>query len=186
LAKGVSVSAAFDHFGLPISTPPTLDAEPVPESPVAKKPVGHTVAVITTVVTVVAAGVLGFTLFSALDVIHVVRLSKTLADASGLLAVTLVMSLLLFATLLVHIVCLFRVRPRMIPTLGLVINLLLPPLAAVIGAKIGVDLFSIHLSTEALVPGADLVESFRKSIEGAGADSGWVEGLVTALLSVLG
>ena len=180
------MSAAFDHLGLPISTPPPVEVVPILSDPPPRKSAWQSVAVTLAAITAVCAGVLGFILFAALDAIHVVRLSKTLGEASELLTAALIASLLLVATLLGHIVCLFRVRPKLIPTLGLVINLLLPPVAVLIGAKTGVDSFAIHLHAEALVPGADLVESFRKSLEGSGVDSGWVEGLVTALLGVLG
>lgn len=131
--------------------------------------------------TVLLSSALGGTLYLTLDAIDLAA-DKPLGDASWWLSLTVVTLCALLLCLLLTIVAVFRSRPRLKATLALVLALLLPPLAAFIGLKYGIEAFSARAGRELTDFTGELAAAIIEILAGTGIDPRPFAGLIKLLL----
>lgn len=136
-------------------------------------------------VSVVLSVLVGAFVFAALNVIRVADAEATLATSRAFVDATIVVAVLLLATLVGHIVMRGRKHPPTVPRVGFWLTLLLPWLSLVIGLRAGVGALAAHLRADATA-GADLRGTFERLLQQAGVDPGWATDLVSYLLGLVG
>lgn len=152
--------------------------QPVPVSPAARTAVvsrpssrGQLLSWTALLLAVGLSAVAGYGVYAALNAIDVTS-ADSVATASHWTTLPVFGLVGLVATLVLAIVALFRARPRLVATVALVLTLLLPVVALLVGAKYGGDALVRHVHDSAGLVGSRAADHVISLLSQQGVDVG--------------
>ena len=124
---------------------------------------------------------MGLSVYGALSSLDVTSL-RSLGRVSDWLTVPIVALVALVATLVMAVIALFRARPRLVATLAVLLTLVLPVVAVLVGVKLGASALVAHASEAATRAGSDVPGYVLAMLAEQGVDVGPLRSLIEWVL----
>lgn len=173
--------AAETHTPAPVTparpAPPSLDRD-VRQRTASR---GQTLSWVALILGLVLSVLLGYAAFMSLVSIDMVS-GDPLGRSFGWLTVLVLIIVGLMVALVLSIIALFRASPQLVATLALVLTVLLPWVAVIVGVKFGAEILAVRAQRDLAVSGGQVAAAIFEALADRGIDPGPFRTLLERLL----